>query len=102
METYEKILKLEEAALAALADHRYDDSIRYHAEAIRLARALDRPALQAVLLNRLRLFDMLYLAAHRPIVAWSAGASMTVSCCTSGRGGSPRPRDCMSFEYGIP
>lgn len=28
----------------------------------------------AVLLNRLRLFDILYLAATKPIVAWSAGA----------------------------
>ena len=28
----------------------------------------------AVLLNRLRLFDLLYLAADRPIFAWSAGA----------------------------
>ncbi len=28
----------------------------------------------AVLLNRLRLFDIMYLAAKRPILAWSAGA----------------------------
>jgi len=28
----------------------------------------------AVLLNRLRLFDVLYLAGQRPILAWSAGA----------------------------
>lgn len=28
----------------------------------------------AILLNRLRLFDVLYLAAQRPILAWSAGA----------------------------
>ena len=28
----------------------------------------------AVLLNRLRLFDLLYLAGQRPIIAWSAGA----------------------------
>ena len=51
---------------------------RHKAEISRLLATCDALAIAgghvAVLLNRLRLFDILYLAAQRPILAWSAGA----------------------------
>jgi hypothetical protein len=51
---------------------------RQRAEISRLLAGCDALAIAGghvtVLLNRLRLFDLLYLASQRPIIAWSAGA----------------------------
>lgn len=49
----ETLIKLEQAALAAQAEHQYDSAINLHAEAITETEGLDRPRLRAVLFNRL-------------------------------------------------
>jgi CHAT domain-containing protein len=53
MNTYEDIVKLEQAALVEQEEHRYHRAINFHNEAITRTQGLDRPRLKAVLFNRL-------------------------------------------------
>ncbi len=53
MDAYEAIVKLEKAALAAQAEHRYESAINFHNEAIMGTQGLDQPRLKGVLFNRL-------------------------------------------------
>src|SRR5687768_3911705 len=73
MNTYQDIFKLEQAALAAQTEHRYESAINFRCEAISLTETLDRPQLKAVLFQRLGRALEMDGQVQKAVVAYEIG-----------------------------
>lgn len=79
MDLYKDIVSLENLALAAAAEDRYEDALRAHSQALEMAKNMNRPRLMAVLFERVGWVLEVKGEIQQAVIAYESGVKALAS-----------------------